>query len=107
MAEYYPLLAKAAANLKEPSAEARRALYERARKALLAQLKNAQPPVPDADIAREEAALDAAATRVETEIAAHLAQGAPLTAMKLPAMAPTATPPDAQPCRPARMGRPS
>ena len=88
MAEYYPLLAKAAANLKEPSAEARRALYERARKALLAQLKNAQPPVPDADIAREEAALDAAATRVETEIAAHLAQGAPLTA-PMPAQAPS------------------
>ncbi len=67
MAEYYPLLAKAVANLKEPTVEARRAIYERARKALIGQLRNADPPVPDADIAREEGSLNAAIIRLEAE----------------------------------------
>ena len=70
MAEYYPLLAKAVANQKDSTPESRRALYERARTALLNQLRNAQPPVADADIKREEAALNAATARVEREVQA-------------------------------------
>jgi hypothetical protein len=67
MAEYYPLLAKAVAGLPEPTREARQALYERARNALLNQLRNLQPPVAEADILRETEALAAAAARVEAE----------------------------------------
>ena len=46
MADYYPLIARAIAGL-DPSApgEARRALYERARAALIAQLRSVQPPL--------------------------------------------------------------
>jgi hypothetical protein len=67
MAEYYPLLAKAVAGLSEPTREARQALYERARNALLNQLRNHQPPVAEADIQRETDALAAAAARVESD----------------------------------------
>ena len=46
MADYYPLIARAIAGL-DPSApgESRRALYERARSALIAQLRGVQPPL--------------------------------------------------------------
>jgi hypothetical protein len=70
MAEYYPLLAKAVAGLPNSTPEARRAVYERARKALLAQLQNLQPPIPEADVARETQALDSAVARIESELAA-------------------------------------
>jgi hypothetical protein len=70
MAEYYPLLAKAVAGLPNSTPETRRAVYERARKALLTQLQNLQPPVPEADVARETHALDMAVARLETELAA-------------------------------------
>ena len=48
MADYYPLIARAIAGL-DPNApgESRRALYERARTALIAQLRSVQPPLSD------------------------------------------------------------
>ena len=70
MAEYYPLLAKAVASLPNSTTDTRRVIYERARKALLGQLRNLQPPVAEDDIARESEALDAAVSRLETEFAA-------------------------------------
>jgi hypothetical protein len=70
MAEYYPLLAKAVASLPNSTTESRRVIYERARKALLGQLRNLQPPVAEDDIARESNALDAAVARLETEFTA-------------------------------------
>jgi hypothetical protein len=70
MAEYYPLLAKAIAGLPNSTPETRRAVYERARKALLAQLQNLQPPLPETDVAHETQALDAAVARIEAELAA-------------------------------------
>jgi hypothetical protein len=76
MAEYYPLLAKAIAGLPEPSREARQALYERARGALLNQLRTLQPPVAEADILRETEALANAAARLESEFTAQSGGGA-------------------------------
>ncbi|MHB8886131.1 MAG: hypothetical protein ACYC5H_13845 [Methylovirgula sp.] len=70
MAEYYPLLAKAVAGLPNSTPEIRRAVYERARKALLAQLLSLDPPLAEADIARETEALDGAVARLEGELAA-------------------------------------
>src|SRR6478752_355866 len=54
MADYYPLIARAIAAL-DPNApgESRRALYERARTALIAQLRSVQPPLSESEIARE------------------------------------------------------
>src|SRR5215831_17444733 len=70
MADYYPLIARAVAGL-DPSApgEARRALYERARTALIAQLRGVQPPLSESEITRERLALEEAVRKVESEAA--------------------------------------
>lgn len=68
MADYYPLLARALETIREPTAEARQAVYGRARTALLKQLRSLQPPLPESEIERERAALDDAIERAE---AAH------------------------------------
>lgn len=73
MADYYPLLAKAVAGLAQSSADTRRAVYDRARKALIGQLRAIEPPIAEADIARESSALDEAVARLEGEIAARAA----------------------------------
>jgi hypothetical protein len=103
MADYYPLLAKALANLPNRSAStARRAIYERARKALIGQLRSIQPPMPEADISGEDAALDQAIARLEAE---YGAQPAPASAPAASApLAPAASPkpsPAAPPSPPA------
>ncbi len=77
MAEYYPLLAKAVASLPNSTLDSRKVVYERARKALIGQLRMLHPPVPEEDIARESAALDAAIARVEAELAAASNPAAP------------------------------
>ena len=70
MADYYPLIARAIAGL-DPSApgESRRALYERARAALIAQLRNVQPPLSESEITRERLSLEEAVRKVESEAA--------------------------------------
>jgi hypothetical protein len=77
MADYYPLLAKAVAAQAQSDPDKRRAIYERARTALLGQLRAIQPPIPDPDIERESQALDEAINRLESEIAAQNAATAP------------------------------
>jgi hypothetical protein len=67
MADYYPLLAKAISGLKNSTPEARTAIYDRARKALLGQLRGMQPPAPDHAIEREANALEEAIARLELE----------------------------------------
>jgi hypothetical protein len=69
MADYYPLLAKAVAGLPNSTPDARRAIYERARTALLGQLRRLEPPVPEADVERESKALEIAVARLEAELA--------------------------------------
>jgi len=103
MAEYYPLLAKAVASLPNSTLEARHAIYERARKALLGQLRAVQPPVPDADVERENQALDQAIARLEAEFAAPRSldvSSAPAPAAK-PAQPETPAEPQAQAFTPA------
>lgn len=73
MADYYPLLSRAVGALSDSNADARRSIYERARKALVGQLQAIQPPIAEADIARETDALDAAVARIEAEIAGKAA----------------------------------
>lgn len=69
MADYYPLIARAVEGLTEQTPVARRAVYERARTALVTQLRSLNPPLPEADIQRECASLDQAITRVEADYA--------------------------------------
>ena len=67
MADYHPLIARAVDGLGTSTGEARRALYERARSALVAQLRGIEPSLSEADITRERLALEDAIRKVEAE----------------------------------------
>lgn len=68
MADYYPLIARAVAGLDSTATgEQRRSLYERARSALIAQLRGVQPPLSESDITRERLTLEEAIRKVEQE----------------------------------------
>lgn len=100
MADYYPLIARAIAGL-DPSApgEQRRALYERARTALISQLRSVQPALSEAEITRERLSLEDAVRRVEADAvrraAAHQA-ASPEASGDRPAVPPPAPPPSSQ-----------
>ena len=53
MADYYPLISRAVAGLEQNTGENRRVLYERARTALVNQLRGVEPALEEADITRE------------------------------------------------------
>jgi hypothetical protein len=74
MADYYPLISRAVAGLEKNNGENRRALYERARAALLAQLRGVTPPLPESDITRERLALEESIRKVEAEAARQFDQ---------------------------------
>ena len=95
MAEYYPLLARAVAALPNSNPESRRSIYDRARAALLAQLRAVQPPIAEEDIDRESRMLDEAISQLEAEAAAALAAQAAAPAVEAPASPqPASTAPD-------------
>ena len=121
MADYYPLIARAIAGL-DPSApgESRRALYERARAALIAQLRSVQPPLSESEITRERLSLEEAVRKVESEAAQRVRDArsggsgggvsrggdafrrANANARQAEAPAPAGAQPSAQPARPRR-----
>src|SRR6516162_6221528 len=74
MADYYSLIARAVAVLEKNSGENRRALYERARAALLAQLRGLTPALDESDITRERLALEESIRKVEAESARKFAE---------------------------------
>ncbi len=65
MADYYPLIARAVEGLPDQTPEMRRSVYERARTALIAQLRSLNPPLSDAEIQQESRSLDEAIDKVE------------------------------------------
>jgi hypothetical protein len=68
MADYLPLLTRTVANLPSTSpVAARHAIYERVRKAQLAQLRALGPRLSEGVITREERALDEAIALVEAQ----------------------------------------
>jgi hypothetical protein len=69
MAAYYSLITRAVAALDKNNGESRRALYEHARTALLAQLRSTEPALNESDITRERLALEDSIRKVETESA--------------------------------------
>jgi hypothetical protein len=71
MAEYYAVLKKAVGGLESGSAEARRAVYDKARNALIGQLKAIDPPLAASEISRQRLELEEAIRRVERETAAE------------------------------------
>ena len=81
VADYYSLIKKAVARLDPASSrEGRWAIYERARAAQLAQLRSISPPLSEAEISREQLALEEAVRRAEAEVAQ------PARDMQVPAM---------------------
>src|SRR4030095_8632171 len=69
MADYHPLIARAVAGLDKNTGENRRALYERARTALVAQLRGVVPALDEAELTRERLAREEAIGRFEGEAA--------------------------------------
>ncbi|HEX5210632.1 MAG TPA: hypothetical protein VFW22_02715 [Pseudolabrys sp.] len=67
MADYQPLIARAVSGLDKNSGENRRALYERARTALVNQLRGVEPALDESDITRERLALEDAIRKCEAE----------------------------------------
>lgn len=88
MADYYPLIARAVAGLEKNTGDARRALYERARTALVAQLRSVNPPLSENDVTRERLALEESIRKVEAESARKTwvdpANGAAQTRVRAP-----------------------
>jgi hypothetical protein len=77
MADYYPLIVRAVSGLEKNTGEGRRALYERARTALVAQLRGVIPPLGETEITRERLALEEAIRKVEAEAARRARPEAP------------------------------
>jgi hypothetical protein len=75
MADYYPIIARAVSGLHSNTAEGRHALYDRARTAVLAQLRGQDPPVPELRIVRETEALEAAIRKLEASYTAESKTG--------------------------------
>lgn len=71
MAEYYAVLKKAVGGLESGSADARRAVYDKARNALISQLKAIDPPLAASEISRQRLELEEAIRRVERETASE------------------------------------
>ena len=67
MAGFYPLLAKAVSALDGNTREARRILYERARAALIAEMRRADPALNQSDILVARISLEEAIGKVEAE----------------------------------------
>jgi hypothetical protein len=106
MTDYQPLLARALKGLERNTSEARRSVYDRARQALLNQLRSASPPMADADITRERLALEDAIRKTETEAVLaepHTVRATPSARMPLSSRvaAPSPAAPMASPARPA------
>jgi len=104
MADYYPLIARAVAGLQKNSGEHRRAVYDRARNALLTQLRSITPPLPESDITRERLALEESIRKVEAESARHYAEAQRQSRLRVaePRREPPPRPaPAAPPARPA------
>jgi hypothetical protein len=109
MADYYPLIARAVAGLEKNSGEGRRVLYERARSALVTQLRSVVPALGESDITRERLSLEEAIRKVEAEAARQTREAPRLEparggrgAIKPPAPATPDPPPDFGPRRVAQ-----
>lgn len=69
MADYYPLLVRAISGLAQNTGETRKIVFDRARAALLKQLRSVDPPLPEGEIGRERLGLEEAIRRVEADYA--------------------------------------
>jgi hypothetical protein len=108
MADYYPLISRAVAGLERNTGENRRSLYERARNALLDQLRSVTPSLSETDITRERLALEEAIRKVESDVARRMREDIPRPSERAtprpkpqPDSAPPAAPVSGSPVPPA------
>jgi len=104
MADYYPLLARALDALPDRTPALRKAVYDRARNALISQLRSLDPPLSEADIDLERRALDAAIERLEVDHGGLPAPANDAAQALEPAPQPTAEPAVPEPMPPAPAG---
>jgi hypothetical protein len=74
MSDYYSLIAGTVSRLPSKNDEAGHALYERARTALQERLHTLDPPISVAELGDEETRLEAAISRVESELLLSIMQ---------------------------------
>ena len=98
MADYRSLISRAVGGLEHNTSDNRRVLYERARAALMGQLRAVDPPLDDAELTRERLALEEAIRQVEAEAAAQ--------APPAPAHPPKQAPASAEAANPAESAAP-
>ncbi|MEM7694743.1 MAG: hypothetical protein AAF318_09850 [Pseudomonadota bacterium] len=72
MTDFYSVLQRAVATLPDGSGPNRRAVYDKARKALLKQLQSFDPPLPSSDVTAQRLALEDAIRKIENEIARQI-----------------------------------
>jgi hypothetical protein len=108
MTDYYAVLKKAVSGFEAESGDARRSVYDKARSALIAQLKSIDPPLTTSEISRQRLELEEAIRKVEREASAARAtpvrvSAAAAVAEALAASAPAAAQaaPEAAPVAPA------
>ena len=97
MAEYYAVLSKAVASLEVSSPESRRAVYDKARNALIGQLKAIVPPLPTSEISRQRLELEEAIRRAEREATAAGSAGSARPVSRPATAAPAPPPPPPPP----------
>src|SRR5712691_6002837 len=103
MADYHPLIARAVSGLEKNSGENRRALYERARIALVAQLRGVVPALEESEITRERLSLEEAIRKVEAEAARQAREAVrPAVPRRTELPRPDAPPPESPPPPPPR-----
>jgi lipoprotein-anchoring transpeptidase ErfK/SrfK len=76
MVDYFPVLNRAVAALNPNTEEARRDLYDRARRALVDGLRASDPALSDTDLRKQSAALEGAIRQVESRLEAEALRGA-------------------------------
>jgi hypothetical protein len=100
MADYQPLIARAVAGLDRNTGENRRMLYERARNALVAQLRGVVPALEESEVTRERLALEEAIRKVEAESARQVRAAAKPANGKRAEVLQSAEPTHSEPLRP-------
>ncbi len=95
MADYHAILKRAISALPSPTGEARRAVYEKARTALVNQLKSFEPALPASEITQQRLQLEDAIRKVESEAAKGLLRQPHSTAPAAPPAPPPAPPVEA------------
>jgi hypothetical protein len=67
MTDYYPVIARLVADLKQNTGKGRIEIYQRARATLFGQLQGLEPPLTESEITRERLSLEKAIRKVEAE----------------------------------------